>query len=96
MRRVIVDMRRIELQPKLTPDCAQALWYDLDAGDETSGLCLDASNVRHVSGAALQVLLVAKARFQGDAGFRIENPSAEFMRSLDTMGAVALVEEASK
>ena len=89
-------MRRIELQPKLTPDCAQALWYDLDAGEETSGICLDASNVRHVSGAALQVLLVAKARFDGDAGFRIENPSDDFLRSLETMGAVALLEGALK
>lgn len=91
-------MRKIELQPKLTPDCAQALWYDLDAGYDASGdaqtVSLDAGQVRHISAAALQVLLVAKARLAKDGGvFLLTNPTPELTQALQSLGAAFLVEE---
>jgi anti-anti-sigma regulatory factor len=91
-------MRRIELLAKLTPDSAQALWYNLDAGYDAAGdapaTTLDAAEVRHLSAAALQVLLVAKARFAKDGGvLHLTNPSEEFLQALHTMGATTLIEE---
>ena len=90
-------MHKIELPSKLTPDAAQALWYDLDVGyDASSGglaIVVDASQVRHVSAAALQVLIVAKTRFSKDGGFLLSNPSTEFLQCLKPMGASSLFEE---
>lgn len=91
-------MRRIELLAKLTPESAQALWYNLDAGYDASGdapaAMLDAADVRHLSAAALQVLLVAKARYAKDGGaLHLTNPSDEFVQALQTMGASTLFEE---
>lgn len=91
-------MRTIELVARITPDSAQALWYELENGLESAGgkgaISLNAAAVRHLSAAALQVLLVASRRAERDGTrLKIVSPSPEFVESLRLMGASALVAE---
>ncbi|MFN4155270.1 MAG: STAS domain-containing protein [Paracoccaceae bacterium] len=91
-------MRKIELAAKVTPDSAQALWYELesrfDAAGAKSGITIDAAAVRHLSAAAVQVLLVAHKRAQRDGGaLVITAPSPECIHCLRIMGALSLIAE---
>ena len=91
-------MRTIELVSRVTPDSAQALWYELESGLNAAGdrpcITLDASSVRHLSAAGLQVLLVAGQRARRDGGtLRILAASAEFKECLRVMGGQSLIEE---
>ncbi|MFN3844950.1 MAG: STAS domain-containing protein [Paracoccaceae bacterium] len=91
-------MRTIELVARVTPDSAQALWYELESGFDAAGarpsLTIDASAVRHLSAAAVQVLLVARSRARRDGGnLLISTPSPEFRECLRVMGAGVLVAE---
>lgn len=91
-------MRTIEIVARLTPDAAQALWYELESRFEGGGakplIDLNASGVRHLSAAALQVLLVAGKRAARDGGrLEICSPSDEFRECARLMGAQSLLEE---
>ncbi|WP_168219753.1 STAS domain-containing protein [Pseudotabrizicola formosa] len=91
-------MRTIELVARVTPDSAQALWYDLESRYDPAGpkpdIILDASAVRHLSSAALQVLLVAKQRVQRDGGtLTLTSVSPECRDCLRVMGALSLIKE---
>lgn len=91
-------MRTIELVAKVTPDSAQALWYELESRFDGAGpkpaITIDANAVRHLSAAAVQVLLVAQKRAQRDGGaLTILSPSAECMECLRVMGASSLIGE---
>ncbi|MFN7222676.1 MAG: STAS domain-containing protein [Paracoccaceae bacterium] len=91
-------MRTIELVARVTPDSAQALWYELESAFDAAGakprLTLDASAVRHLSAAAVQVLLVARNRARREGGtVLISTPSPEFRECLRVMGAGVLVAE---
>jgi anti-anti-sigma regulatory factor len=91
-------MRTIELVSRVTPDSAQALWYELESGLNGGGdkpcITLDARAVRHLSAAALQVLLVADQRARRDGGMlRIVAASTEFRECLRVMGGQSLLEE---
>lgn len=90
-------MRTIELVARVTPDSAQALWYELESGFDGSGAkqatCINAAAVQHLSAAAVQVLLVAQKRALRDGtGLQVANPSAEFLQGLRIMGASALID----
>lgn len=94
-------MRTIELVARVTPDSAQALWYELESGFEAGGnkpaIVLNAAAVRHLSAAALQVLLVAQKRAARDGGrLQVTAPSVEFRDCLRVMGARALFEEGAE
>lgn len=91
-------MRTIELVARVTPDSAQALWYDLESGFDAAGakpgIVLDASCVKHFSAAAVQVLLVAQGRAQRDGGrVTVVGASAECRDCLRVMGALSLLGE---
>jgi anti-anti-sigma regulatory factor len=91
-------MRTIELVARVTPDSAQALWYELESGFDAAGakpnITLTAAAVRHLSAAGLQVLLVAGHRARREGGrLRITAPSPEFKECLRLMGALSLIEE---
>lgn len=85
-------MRKIDLVPKLTPDSAQALWYELEAELDGAGgqpeVILDAKAVLHLSAAALQVLLVAQGRARRQGGsLTLANASDACVQALQTLGA---------
>ncbi|NEX45731.1 STAS domain-containing protein [Pseudotabrizicola algicola] len=91
-------MRTIELVARVTPDSAQALWYELESRFDTAGskpaITVDASAVRHLSAAAVQVLLVAQRRAQRDGGALVlASPSPDCVDCLRVMGATALIGE---
>ena len=90
-------MHRIELAQRVTPDSAQALWYELESSFDRAGprsVTVDASGVRHLSAAALQVLMVAHKRAMRDGGSLIVlAPSAQFLDCIMVMGAEDLVAE---
>lgn len=91
-------MREIELAARVTPDSAQALWYELERGLDRAGakpdITIDARAVRHLSAAAVQVLLVARKRVQRDGGVLvIADPSPECIDCLRIMGASSLIGE---
>lgn len=91
-------MRTIELVARVTPDSAQALWYELesrhDAAAAVPDITIDASAVRHLSSAAVQVLLVASQRAKREGGsLTITSASPECRDCLRVMGALSLVEE---
>jgi anti-anti-sigma regulatory factor len=91
-------MPKIDLVSKITPDSAQALWYQLEAEFEGLGskpmLDLNAGAVRHLSSAGLQVLLMARKRALHDGGaLRIHDPSEAFLLALTQMGGAALLDE---
>lgn len=93
-------MRTIELVARVTPDSAQALWYELESGFDAAGakpsITVNASAVRHLSAPALQVLLVADKRARSDGGqLVIEAPSQEFNDCLRVMGASALLSDST-
>ncbi len=90
-------MRKIELVPRVTPDSAQALWYELEAGFDTTGATpvieLDGAGVRHLSAAALQVILVARQRALRDGGsLVIARASDDLCAGLRHMGALHLLD----
>ncbi|PJF11145.1 STAS domain-containing protein [Pseudorhodobacter sp. MZDSW-24AT] len=92
-------MRTIELVARVTPDSAQALWYELESQFDGAGpkpaLVIDAQAVRHLSAAAVQVLLVAQKRAQRDGGtLSLITPSPECQECLRVMGATSLIGEA--
>ena len=91
-------MRKIELVPKVTPESAQALWYEMEAEIEAAGnrttLVLDLRHVRHLSAAAIQVLIVARERLHKlGRTFTLASPSDETIAALRQMGALPLFEE---
>ena len=91
-------MRKIELAAKVTPDSAQALWYELESRFEAAGakpgITIEAAAVRHLSAAAVQVLLVAHKRAQRDGGALVlAAPSPECLDCLRIMGASSLIGE---
>lgn len=91
-------MRTIELVARVTPDSAQALWYELesgfDAAEAKANITVNASAVRHLSAPALQVLLVADKRARSVGGKLVINaPSPEFNECLRVMGASALLSD---
>lgn len=91
-------MRTIELVARVTPDSAQALWYDLESRYDAAGakpdISIDASAVRHLSAAAVQVLLVARQRAKRDGGaLTLTAVSPECRDSLRVMGALSLITE---
>jgi len=91
-------MRNIELAARVTPDTAQALWYELesrfDAAGTKSGLTIEAGAVRHLSAAAVQVLLVTQKRVQRDGGvLTIVGASPDCVDCLRVMGALSLIGE---
>ncbi|MFN4130656.1 MAG: lipid asymmetry maintenance protein MlaB [Paracoccaceae bacterium] len=91
-------MRTLELVAKVTPDSALALWYELESRFDAAGakpsITIDAAAVRHLSAAAVQVLLVAQKRAQREGGaVVITSPSAECVDCLRVMGASALIGE---
>jgi ABC-type transporter Mla MlaB component len=75
----------IQLDPRLTQDAAVALWDQISA--HPGALALDASQVRHLSAAALQVLLVAARR----APLRLDAPSDALCDALTRLGAGDLI-----
>lgn len=91
-------MRKIDLVPRVTPDIAQALWYEIEAELDSTGrsavVVCDASAVRHFSSAALQMLMVAQAHARRNHGqLVIANPSDDAFASLSSMGALSLLDE---
>lgn len=93
-------MRKIELAAKVTPDSAQALWYELESRFDDArvkpDIMIDATAVRHLSAAAVQVLLVARKRARRDGGtLTIAAPSPECIDGLRIMGALSLIGEES-
>lgn len=89
-------MRTIELVARVTPDSAQALWYELESGFDGTGskaITVDASAVHHFSAAALQVLLVARKRAVRDGGsLHVVAPSLAFADCVRVMGAQDLID----
>ena len=91
-------MRRIELVARVTPDSAQALWYELESRFDAPGaradIAIDGSAVRHLSAAAVQVLLVAERRAKRDGGsVTLVAASDECRACLRTMGSLSLIAE---
>lgn len=91
-------MLRLELAARVTPDSAQALWYELESRFDAAGpkpaLVIDAAAVRHLSAAAVQVLLVARQRAQRDGGALVMTaPSPDCVECLRIMGASSLLSE---
>lgn len=82
------DAAPIPLDPRLTVEVASALSQAL-RGRQTA--VLDASQVRHLGAAALQVLLMAR-RAMG-AGLVLQDPSEAFRTALVQMGAETLLAE---
>jgi anti-anti-sigma regulatory factor len=91
-------MRTIELVARVTPDSAQALWYELESRFDAAGakpdIVIDGSAVRHLSAAAVQVLLIAQRRAHRDGGsVALTAASPECQDCLRVMGALALIGE---
>ncbi|MDO8882228.1 MAG: STAS domain-containing protein [Pseudotabrizicola sp.] len=91
-------MRTLELVARVTPDSAQALWYDLESRFDAAGarpeIAIDGSAVRHLSAAAVQVLLMAQRRAKRDGGVvSLIAASPECCECLRIMGALALIGE---
>ncbi|MEM6536103.1 MAG: hypothetical protein AAF668_00080 [Pseudomonadota bacterium] len=80
----MTESTSIDLVPKLDTQAAEALHKQFVEG--TAPFHVDASNVEHLGGQCLQVLLSAYSTFGGD-GFSIVSVSKDFIDCLDTLGA---------
>lgn len=90
-------MRIFNLVPRLTPDAAQTLWFELEpAFDEPgAGISLEGSAVTYLSAAGLQVLLMAQRRVAADGKkFALTAPSQALQEALCCMGADDIFAEA--
>ncbi len=82
----------LRLEPRLTHDAAVRLWDGIR--EQVEGpIALDASEVRHVSGQALQVLLAAqRLAAQSERSFELVAPSQALQDKLRLLGASFLLD----
>lgn len=79
------------LPVRLDVDAACDLWSTLAKCD--GDVLLDASELRHLGTAGLQVILIARQRLQANGGsLSLRTPSPELLAALSRIGASWLVE----